>query len=236
MAAHRLRYGNEGFTYLGVLFLVCVMAISLTAAASLWRVEDQRDKELDLLFCGRQLSQAIEDYRLAHRALPQPFPTALADLLGEKVGLAQVRYLRRIYIDPMTGTSDWGLVRNSAGGIVAVYSLSQRKPIRQRPIAPEETSFPKSETYAEWKFYAKDTRARSASIAILPLVVGPVQAGPVAAAAPRTAASAGPPAAASAPAGQASPSPTPGPPASGLYTDEEGAPPPKAIAPPPFEP
>ena len=64
-----------------------------------------------------------------------------------------LRHLRQIYPDPITGTTQWGLIRLPDGGIVGVYSLSQREPL-QRSSLGWGLSFPAAKTYRDWRFIA----------------------------------------------------------------------------------
>ncbi len=147
--------GERGFTYLGLLFLIAVMGLLASVAASTWTFVSQRDKELDLLFAGQAYQTAIARYAAAHVRQPQPFPTDLAQLLGTRDSLVPVRYLRRLYFDPMTGGTQWGLVRTPRGGIVGVYSLSERVPVRTRAIAGDiGIDFARARTYRDWVFNA----------------------------------------------------------------------------------
>lgn len=61
------------------------------------------------------------------------------------------RHLRRIYIDPMTGKSEWGLIR-VAGRIVGIHSLSDRKPIKRDHFDAEDAACRNKEKYSEWTF------------------------------------------------------------------------------------
>ena len=87
--------------YLALLFSVTLIGIATAVAAPLWRTQLQREKEEELLFRLGEFRQAIAAYRAAHNRLPQK----LEDLLEDKTQLATRRYLRRIYPDPVTGSS-----------------------------------------------------------------------------------------------------------------------------------
>jgi type II secretory pathway pseudopilin PulG len=150
----RLR-NEQGFTYLGVLFLVVLMTIVAAAAVTLASFQDQRDKERELLFVGKEFSLGIERYRRAHGQAPEPYPLQLEDLLRDRNQLVTVRYLRKIYRDPMSGSQQWGLVRDPKGGIIGIYSLSLRRPIRTTPIPGDSVAFAKATTYQDWKFFAR---------------------------------------------------------------------------------
>lgn len=136
------------------MFLIAVMALMATAAATTWAFRSQREKELDLLFVGREYRAAIARYAAAHARERQPYPTALSQLLGGDDRLVPVRYLRRPYFDPMTGSPEWGLVRTRDGGITGVFSLSERRPIRTvlPPGVAEDVAFANAKTYRDWVF------------------------------------------------------------------------------------
>jgi len=142
----------RGFTYLGVLFLVALLALTAALATTSTSFVSQRDKERELLFAGRQFAAAIERYRAAHAASSQPYPVSLEALLGE--GRPRVvRYIRRLYLDPMTESPDWGLVRTPAGGIIGVFSLSERTPLRRRsPYGDEPFDLAGAQRYRDWVF------------------------------------------------------------------------------------
>ena len=147
----RVRMG--GFTYIGLLFVIAIMGVLAAAAGTSWSVVEQRERERDLLFVGREYRRAIEAYRSANASRAQPYPAELTDLLGNRSETGTKRYLRRLYADPITGSADWGLVRSPQGGIVGVYSLSERVPLRTIGVyADEVIDFANAKTYRDWVF------------------------------------------------------------------------------------
>jgi hypothetical protein len=79
------------------------------------------------------------------------YPQRLEDLLQDQRFLNAQRYLRRVYRDPMTGTTEWGLVQAPEGGIAGVYSLSEARSISMlgpRPVA----AITRNATYRDWRF------------------------------------------------------------------------------------
>lgn len=149
------RRRSGGFTFLGLMFLIALMGLLATAAATTWAFVSQREKELDLLFVGQQYRVALTRYVAAHANEVQPYPTDLRQLLGGADQLVPVRYLRRIYFDPMTGRAEWGLVRTPQGGITGIYSLSTRMPVRKRAgFADDGIDFQKARSYRDWVFRA----------------------------------------------------------------------------------
>jgi type II secretory pathway pseudopilin PulG len=154
--ALRLRASERGFTFLGLMFLIMLMGLMAAAAATTWDFTGQRDKEEQLLFVGHEYRVALARYARAHAREPQPWPTALEQLLGKDTDrLVPQRFLRRLYADPMTGQADWGLVRDPMGGIIGVYSLSMRRPIRRKAADPDNVlAFDQARSYRDWIFTA----------------------------------------------------------------------------------
>ncbi|MCE2949104.1 MAG: type II secretion system protein [bacterium] len=146
-----------GFTYLAVLFLLSLAGITATATAIVWRIEHQREQEVELLFIGGEFTRAIESYRSVAPNVPQPWPRTLDDLVRDPRTPAVRRHLRRIYLDPLRRNSDWGLIRTPEGGIVGVHSLSSRVPVRRTPAGGLVVRDP--ERYTGWLFVASGAPA-----------------------------------------------------------------------------
>lgn len=134
---------QAGFTYLVALLLVAATGAGLVGASSLWSQARQREKEAELMWIGEQYKQAIALYYLRSPGAIKRYPQKLEDLLDDRRHLTTARYLRRIYADPITGTTEWGLVKAPGGGIMGVHSLSSAQPIRQLEGA---------QSYAQWQF------------------------------------------------------------------------------------
>ena len=139
-----------GFTYIGILFAVALAGIAMTLTAQVWRTNSQRAKEEQLLFAGGQIAQAIGRYYLQGPNGVRQFPRSLDDLLQDKRHPELRRYLRRVYVDPMTGKPDWGFVRVADGGITGVYSLSGDKPVRA--AASFNGMILAGGKYSDWRF------------------------------------------------------------------------------------
>jgi type II secretory pathway pseudopilin PulG len=148
---------ESGFTFVGLLFLIALMGLMAAAAASTWTFSGQREREQELLFDGREYRDALKRYVAAHAGQAQPYPTSLEQLLGSDDRLVPVHYLRRLYFDPITGSTDWGLVKTPQGGISGVYSLSDRRPIRTGAPTDDADSgiaFARATSYRDWVFSA----------------------------------------------------------------------------------
>ena len=143
---------QAGFTYLGILIIVMVMGAGLAATGTLWSTSAQREKERELLFIGNEFRQAIESY---YRRSPgaSVYPKSLAELVDDKRFPMPQHHLRRVYLDPMTGKSEWGLVEAPGGaGIMGVHSLSTQAPVKTGNFRPRDEPFTDMDQYAKWTF------------------------------------------------------------------------------------
>lgn len=159
LPTHRSRR-QRGFSYIGLLILVAVMGVTLAATGELWQTTRKRDKEEELLFVGNQFRNAIRHYYNQAGAVTR-FPTSLADLLKDPRSPSTRRYLRKIYVDPMTGSTDWGLVKGPSGEIYGVYSRSEEEPMKRANFRVADAAFEGRKRYADWQFvYLGPTQAQ----------------------------------------------------------------------------
>ena len=135
------------------MLLVAAMGFGLAAVGEFTSHAEQRQKEVQLLFVGNQIRQAIAGYYNNTPGVVKQYPQSLEELLQDKRYPVVKRYLRKVYADPMTGKAEWGLVKGPGGGIMGVYSLSAAEPIKTRNFNVEDQSFNDAEKYADWKFF-----------------------------------------------------------------------------------
>lgn len=150
---HRLRGSVEaGFTYL--LLLIAIATISAVAALSLQQgaAIAQREKEAELLYIGEEFRRALQAFASATPPGERARPRNLGQLVRDDRGLAVRRHVRRIFVDPLTGSNEWGVVRDSSGEILGVYSLASGMPIKQEGFDPPFESFQKARSYSDWVF------------------------------------------------------------------------------------
>lgn len=141
---------QAGFGYLTVLMLVVALATGLTAVVQPWSMQKLRDQEAELLFVGTQFQRALASYYQSGTAPAYP-KTLDALLKDDRVSFTR-RHLRRLYADPITGGTEWGIVKSPDGGIMGVYSLSERKPIKQGGFDAELGDMSGKSSYQDWKF------------------------------------------------------------------------------------
>ena len=140
---------QAGFTYVGLLVAIVIMGLMLTLVSRVWSVSEQREREAQLLFAGDAIRMAIASYY----ASGHQYPMSLQDLVLDDRSPVPKRHLRRLYIDPMTGTADWTLVRAPDGiGIMGVASGSKLAPLKRKGFAPVDAGFADLDCYCAWQF------------------------------------------------------------------------------------
>lgn len=155
---------SRGFTYLGLLFGVAVMGLALASVAQVWVTTSKREREQELLFIGNEFRQAIGSY---YESTPgaKEYPRRLADLLQDNRFPNVRRHLRKLYVDPMTGKAEWGLVVQG-DQILGVYSLSRDRPLKSANFEAENAFFG-GDMYADWQFVYTPYGSQSAGQAAL---------------------------------------------------------------------
>ena len=143
---------DSGFTYAGVLIAVALVGVSLAVTGEVWQTTVQRERERELLFVGDEIRRAITQYYESTPGTGKQFPKSLDDLVRDNRYPTTRRYLRKVYPDPMTGKREWGLVKGPGDGIMGVYSLSRKSPIKRVNFPPEYNSFNNAESFAAWQF------------------------------------------------------------------------------------
>ena len=119
MAAERSR----GVTYLELIATATIMMILASAILPMGRVAVRRQREIELRRELRVVRRAIDQYKLAVdqgqiggtdvKLGSEGYPEDLETLVKgvKRVGTVdrKLKFLRRIPVDPMTGSAEWGL-------------------------------------------------------------------------------------------------------------------------------
>ena len=93
---------EDGFLLLGVLFMVLLITIALAIAAPKMAESIRRDKEIETVHRGMQYARAIQIYYNKFGR----YPTTIDQLVKSN----NQRFLRKRYLNPMTGKDDWRLI------------------------------------------------------------------------------------------------------------------------------
>ena len=138
---------GEGFTLMELMAALAILLLLSSVALPLMQVQIKRVRETELRRDLREIRTAIDRYKffsdsglIAVKADTLGYPPDLQTLVEgvPNRGLASLKYkfLRRIPIDPMTGSKDWGLRSvqddpdsRSWGGqnVFDVYTKSEQK-------------------------------------------------------------------------------------------------------------
>lgn len=155
------RYRQGGFTYLGLIVFVFIIGLVGAATLKVDALLRRAQLEKELLETGAQFSAALDSYAQATPRGQPRAPLTLEELLRDKRFPNPRRHLRKIFIDPVTGKAEWGLVRaGESGPILGVHSLSQATPLKQANFDARFAGFENRERLAEWKFMAQETGAQ----------------------------------------------------------------------------
>lgn len=143
-----MRAGKSGgFAYVALLITLAIVAAGVGAVADIWHTTLRREREKELLFVGNQFREALSRFALRRGR----YPTTLSEMLGDG-SPASPRFLRKVYVDPLSGVEEWGTVSNSTGHVVGVYSRFEGEPIKQKGFAERDKAFEGKRKYAEWIF------------------------------------------------------------------------------------
>jgi general secretion pathway protein G len=138
----KLSHSESGLTLIELIIVVTIISLLATAAVPIARFQVKRVKERELRRDLWEMRDAIDHYKDAAdkgafmtKVDSFNYPPDLETLVnGVDVQDKKVKFLRRIPVDPMTGTAEWGLRSNqddtdsdSFGGqnVFDVYSKSQ---------------------------------------------------------------------------------------------------------------
>jgi type II secretory pathway pseudopilin PulG len=151
---------SQGFTYLGLIIMLAVMAIFTVSSLQLGSIMTRRAAEHELLAIGGEFRDALASYAAATPEGQASLPQSLQDLLKDARYPATRRHLRKLYADPITGKEEWGTVTADSGvsggnggnggagsGIIGVYSLSEGTPIKTGNFDPPFQDFEGAKSY-----------------------------------------------------------------------------------------
>lgn len=96
------REGEQGFLLLGMVVVIFLILLALGVAAPRAAHELRREREVETVRRGNAYVRAIEVYYLKMGN----YPTSISQL--EKTN--NIRFLRKRYVDPMTGKDDWRVI------------------------------------------------------------------------------------------------------------------------------
>src|SRR5438105_2714490 len=96
------RTNEDGYLLVGLLVIIFIVLLTLGIAAPTMLKSLRRDQELESMHRAQQYQRAIRLYylKLGH------YPASIDQLENTN----NMRFLRRRYVDPLTGKDDWRLI------------------------------------------------------------------------------------------------------------------------------
>ena len=151
------RRHSAGFTYLGLIILVAILGLVGAAGLKMGSLLQRNATEQALLDIGAQFSDALGSYAAATPAGQPQQPPSLKQLLNDPRFPATRRHLRQIFVDPITGKADWGVIYLAGDvGVVGIYSLSNARPLKVGNFDQRFQGFEGKTHYSDWKFIMAD--------------------------------------------------------------------------------
>ena len=149
----RPRRASAGFTYLGLIILVAMIALVAAAGVKMGALVQRRAAEQALLDIGAQFADALTSYAAATPAGKPPQPPSIRELLSDPRFPVTRRHLRQNFVDPITGKAEWGVSYLANGvGVLAIHSLSGAAPLKVGNFDPQFLGFEDKSAYREWEF------------------------------------------------------------------------------------
>jgi type II secretory pathway pseudopilin PulG len=144
---------QRGFTYLGLIILLAIMALVAAAGLKMGTLLQRAAAEEELLEIGAQFSEALRSYAAATAPGKPTQPPTLQDLLKDPRFPNPRRHLRKIFVDPMTGKAEWGVIwLGDKIGVLGVYSLSNARPLKVANFDIRFLNMENREKISDWKF------------------------------------------------------------------------------------
>lgn len=153
---------SNGFAYVMLLIVVAVLSVFAAGSLQLGSQLSRQDAEQALLDVGGEFQRALYSYTGTTgtavagggnaAAVSAKGPRTLEELLRDGRTASTKRHLRQLYADPMTGSAQWGVVKDPAGFILGVYSKSSERPVKQTNFDVTQAHFEDAESYSKWIF------------------------------------------------------------------------------------
>ena len=126
---------QKGVTYLWVLLILFIIGLGIGKSLDVYSLRVQRQKEKELISIGLTYQTAIQDYyQSAPSGQPTQYPSDLKQLLKDPRHIVIRRYIRQLYLDPITNKPFEPIVAPQ-GGIWGVKSASLKPPIHALKLA-----------------------------------------------------------------------------------------------------
>lgn len=144
---------QAGFTYMSLIILVAILGLVGAAGLKMGALLQRQAAEQELLYIGAQFSDALYSYAAATPPGQPQQPESLAALLHDPRFPQIRRHLRKLFVDPITGRAEWGLLyQPGSNRIMGVHSLSPATPLKVANFEARFSGFEGKSRLSEWEF------------------------------------------------------------------------------------
>jgi type II secretory pathway pseudopilin PulG len=141
-----------GFVLIGMLMLVMLSGLVMAQASMRWHTQVLREREAELIKVGLAYRDAIGRYYNQTPGVVKTFPPTLEALQEDSRFPSARRHLRKPYVDPITQREGWGIVTAPSGGVMGIYSLSDKQVFKTKGYRGELQHLNDKRYYLEWYF------------------------------------------------------------------------------------
>lgn len=146
---------ERGLAYLMLILAIAIVGAATASSVTIGARRARADAEDALLAVGAEFEQALTSYRgRGSASMAGGGPKTFDDLLKDPRVPGIKRHLRQLRADPLTGRTEWGVLRHPDGSMAGIYSLAPGQPGKETGFALHQGRFEKAGTYAQWVFTA----------------------------------------------------------------------------------
>jgi len=146
------RQQTTGFVLIGMFMLVMLSGLVMAQASMRWQTQVLRERELELIKVGLAYRDAIGRYYNQTPGVVKTFPPTVEALVNDTRFPTPRRHLRKAYLDPITQREGWGIVTAPSGGVMGIYSLSDKQPFKIKGYHGALQHLNDKRYYGEWYF------------------------------------------------------------------------------------
>jgi hypothetical protein len=143
---------ERGFTFVLLLIAIALLGLSGSLFLTYWSEVQRRQNEEELFRIGAEFAAAIKRYYESSPGSVKQLPRSLHQLVEDDRFVGVRRHVRRIHVDPVTRTAEWGIVRGRDGGILGVHSLSEKPPLHRKGLPASVRVMGSGDRYSQLSF------------------------------------------------------------------------------------
>lgn len=141
---------QQGYSYLWFLFILVFISIFFSNNLIVYSTIKKKNNEEELFRIATMYCKALNEYYTNSPTGIMVYPDAFVNLLRDPRYTKDVRYLRTLFLDPITN-KEFIYIRNNQQEIVGFHSVSENKILR-KSIPKEFYYLSSAEKYSDLRF------------------------------------------------------------------------------------